>query len=556
MFHFFDDLNSKIYYWLFPLLFIIPLNIFIVGDKLGIGIQWVFLRYLDTGYGISYGHFLKPFEYVMNGTITGKTAVSEMILLFSIILFIVSFVLLQKPVYGDLSLPGLIMIIGGILVLIADILQTSITFSGPAGLYIPIGVPFILLLGYLMYQSKSELTLEKNLHTVFWKVLYFTMMILVIFGNLAVISNLKNDPIFFVDFNTYSGALDSLDHGEDPYNVTNVVYYSKIASPFGFAYPPFTLMLFQVISFFAPVFHSIDLYLLVLLLMILIATIILIKTDLNPDYFLLVFLIITAFSGTYWNFLTGNFALLYLVLSSLFFYFIYKGRFVLSAIVMGFFAAFSLFPIIFNGIYLAIKRPFREVAEYLFISLGVTSAILVSSYCLNPPLFLSFINHLSGNMSPAYEVGGIYTPGPYSFISGLLNFLNFHSSLAIVVAFLVYIGTILLVTSLYLKKNPQNVLVTSSLIFLSIFLLMPRVKPYYFTMLIVPVYFLLKDASVRTKCIGLSIVSLFPAIWFFVKPGLQNSFLILIYQYCQIISLFIFFLFICQSQCQEEKDII
>ncbi len=522
---------------------------------MGIGIQWVFLRYLNTGYGIYYGHFLKPFEYIMDGTLTGKTALSEIILLFSIILFIVSFILLQKSVYGDLSLPGLITIIGGIFVLVADILQTGITFSGPAGLYIPIGVPFILLLGYQMYHSKAEQTQEKNLQTVFWKVLYFTMMILVIFGNLAVISNLKNDPIFFVDFNTYSGALDSFDHGEDPYIASNIFHYSKMASPFGFAYPPFTLMLFQGISLFAPVFHSIDLYLLVLLLMTLIATFILIKTDLNPDYFLLVFLIITAFSGTYWNFLTGNFAILYFVLSSLFFYFIYKERFVSSALVMGFFAAFSLFPIIFNGIYLAIKRPFRDMAEYLFISLGLTLAILAFSYCLNPVLFLSFIRHLSGNMSPAYEVGGIYTPGPYSFISGLVNFMNVHSSLVIDVAFLIYIGIILLITALFLKKNEQNVLISTSLIFISIFLLMPRVKPYYFTMLIVPVYFLLKDASVRTKCIGLSIVSLFPAIWFFVKPDLQNSFLVLIYQYCQIISLFIFFLYICQSYYQDDKKI-
>jgi len=553
--HFFNDLNSKIYYLLFPLIFFIPLNIFIVGDKMGIGIQWVFLRYLDSGYGTYYGHFLKPFEYIMNGTLTGKTALSEIFLLLSIILFIVSFVLLQKSVYGDLSLPGLITIIGGILVLIADILQTSITLSGPAGLYIPIGIPFILLLGYQMYHSKSEIIQEHNFHTVFWKVLYFTMMILVILGYLAVVMNYN--PIFFVDFNTYSGALYSIDHGEDPYNPTNVLNYSKNASsPFGFAYPPFSLMLFQGISFFVPVFHSINLYLLMLLLMILIATVTLIKTGITPDYSLLAFLVITAFSGTYWIFLTGNFAILYFVLSSLFFYFIYKEKFVSSSIVMGFFAAFSIFPIIFNGIYLAIKRPFRNVAEYILISLGITSAILVSSYCINPVQFLSFTRHLSGDMSPAYEVGGIYTPTPYSFISGLLYVMNVHSSLITDVAILGYIGIILLLTTLYLKRSNQSVLVTSSFIFLSIFLLMPRVKPYYFAMLIVPVYFLLKDASVRTKCIGLLIVSVFPAIWFFVKPDFQNSLLILVYQYSQIISLFIFFLYMYQYHYQENEKIV
>jgi hypothetical protein len=560
-----DNITVRRFYLL---IFVIPLNIFILGRELGAGIQWVFFRYLETGYGKSLILFTRPFEYVASGTITGRSAYSEMILFLALLLFIISFILLQPSVSGNLRLPGLFTMVGALFVLGADMLQSGLLFTGTGATYIPVGIPLVLLFGYLMYHANHEeiphpspdlvasennpepdcnnVSLKKASliasESTFWKVSYITLAVLVITMCLGVIIPIIIYTNTGWDFEVYMGGVAAWSDGKDPYSLDTVSQYP--GTTLRFAYPPHTLVLFWFFFQFYQFFQSMEFYYVILLLLLLIAALILIKTDTNVEYLLLTVLLISAFSGSFFNFLTGNIALLYLVLSALFFFLIIHERFILSTLVMGIFSSFSLFPVIFNGIYLAAKRPIRDRVIYILASLGVASAILLVSWWINPHLFLSYIQKITSTASPAYETGGISTPTPFSFIIDLVKSVNIQSPLVIDAALLCYTGIILAATIIFLRKNRENPVAAYSFIFISIFLLMPRVKPYYFAMLIVPLYFLLKDSGSRTKCIALAIVSLFPVLCLLSEGTLLNNIPSLITDYSQAISLIVFFAFI------------
>jgi hypothetical protein len=571
-------LNINLFRIAYVFVFIIPLNIFIIGRGIGVGIQWVFLRYQETDLGSSIILFTRPLEYVVSGTITGRSAFSEMTLFLAILLFIISFILLQPSVSGHLKQPGIFTIAGALLILVADILQSGLLLSGPGGTYFPIGVPFMLLLGYLMYhtdrdekQSCSPVPVIEGMNQVpqiniqdtkkcqtisgestLWKVSYITLCILIITMNLGLIIPVLDNGKTGWDFLIYMGAVATQSAGKDPYSLNESYQYSGVS--YQYAYPPYTLTLFWLISLFYHFFHSMDFYYIILLIMLLTTALILVKIDKKADYFLLTVLLISAFSSPYWNFLSGNFALLYLVLSALLFFLIIKERFLLSTLVMGIFASFSIFPVLFNGIFLAAKDSFRNRVTYILISLCITSVILLLSYCANPPLFLSFIRIITGSESPLYQISGRDTPTPFSFIIAIANLLNINSPPVIDLALLVYIGIIISFTALYLRKNHDNPLSCYSFIFISIFLLMPRIKPYYFAMMIVPVYLLLKDRSTRTKCIAITIISLYPVLSLLSDLTFLKNLPIIFGDYSQTISLLIFLVFIFMNPDKKGLD--
>ena len=80
------------------LLFLIPVNIYMIGDGIGAGIQWSLFRYQSTYLGISIITVLKDLNYVLTGEIAGKTAISltiwilgAVVLIFSLLLHIYNY---------------------------------------------------------------------------------------------------------------------------------------------------------------------------------------------------------------------------------------------------------------------------------------------------------------------------------------------------------------------------------------------------------------------------------------------------------------------------------
>jgi len=559
-FHLTDHAILRIVY---TFIFLIPLNFQIIGANLGIGIQWALFHYQDTTYGTTCSPFTKSLVYALNGTLTGKSAFSELCLFFTAILFILSFVHLLVTRQADLRLPGILTLSGGILVLLSDVLQTGILFSGPAGIYIPVGIPFILVLGYIMYagipetadtvpdfsnieKSPSLLKPEGIVITgkagLMWnrRVLYYSLAILIILINFSLIIPAMVDSGSGWDFNVYMGAVIKLEEGKDPY-LFDYNPYSTI--PFHYGYPPHTLALFWMISLFCQLFQSVKFYIAIYAILLIVAGLIVSRTDADTDVFLLSFLLISAFSSTYWNFLTGNIALVYLILLAVVFFLLIRERFIYSAVVMGIFSSFALFPVIFNGVYLTVNRSWKERATFILVSVAVLSLILLATYLITPSLVLSYFKLIAGSQSSIHDPGGSDTPTAFLCIADILNTLHITSPQIFGLVGLLYIGIIIAVAGLFLKNHQDNPVICYSLVFLALFLLMPRIKPYYFAMLIVPLYFLLKYSSLETRTAAIIVFAGYPAVCLLEPAVLVKIFPGIVVQYSQTIALFLIFLF-------------
>jgi len=144
--------------------FLFPLQVFIIGNDLGIGIQGAVYRFQVTSYGDSLITIGEEINYIIQGIYSGKTA-------FSVILWALGTVLLtittwfgliyadgNKPDYHRLVRLGLA---GScIIYLISCITQYGIFFNGPAGISLPVGIGIILI--WMVW-----LTYFRNLSQVF-----------------------------------------------------------------------------------------------------------------------------------------------------------------------------------------------------------------------------------------------------------------------------------------------------------------------------------------------------------------------------------------------------
>ena len=139
-------------------LFLIPINIFVIGDWLATGVQWELFRYLQSYLGNSFIFFTRDINFITSGTITGRSALAtgfnvtaSAFLL--IALCILLYVYLEKSA-AYIKGAAIITVAGGCLFLLSDIIQYGVLFHGPAGFTIPIGVPIILVCGWWMYRTK------------------------------------------------------------------------------------------------------------------------------------------------------------------------------------------------------------------------------------------------------------------------------------------------------------------------------------------------------------------------------------------------------------------
>ncbi|OPX67439.1 MAG: hypothetical protein A4E36_01677 [Methanoregulaceae archaeon PtaB.Bin009] len=143
------------------LLFLIPLNIYVIGDWIGTGIQWALFRYQDTSYGTSFITLFREIEYVTSGIIAGKSAVSISLWVAGAFLLVISLITLAMVIAEEMDehiqVPGLMVIASGILLLLSCMAQYGPLLSGPAGFSIPVGIPLVWAVGWLIFvQNKME----------------------------------------------------------------------------------------------------------------------------------------------------------------------------------------------------------------------------------------------------------------------------------------------------------------------------------------------------------------------------------------------------------------
>ena len=139
------------------LIFLIPVNIYMIGDSLGAGVQWLLFRYQQTYMGTNFILASRDLTYVLTGLITGRSGISILIwimgivILFAALVFAVIAYVREEPAFVKGG--SLLTILAGFVLLLASLVQYGITLSGPAGFAIPVGIPIILIIGWITYTA-------------------------------------------------------------------------------------------------------------------------------------------------------------------------------------------------------------------------------------------------------------------------------------------------------------------------------------------------------------------------------------------------------------------
>ncbi|MDD1665406.1 MAG: glycosyltransferase family 39 protein [Methanomicrobiales archaeon] len=153
---FFSSLNASIEEDVHPVLIhlialLIPMNIYIIGDWLGSGVQWALLRYQETYLGRDVISILTDFGYILQGIFHGRTAISVGAWILGALLLVLGLLIaLLQDRERSRRIRGYLLISGSLLFLLSIVIQYGALFNGPAGIGIPIGIPALLGMGIIL----------------------------------------------------------------------------------------------------------------------------------------------------------------------------------------------------------------------------------------------------------------------------------------------------------------------------------------------------------------------------------------------------------------------
>jgi hypothetical protein len=186
------------------LLVFVPVNIYVIGNWLGTGIQWVFFRYQQTYIGPSFIPVTWDLLYVLNGVISGKTALSLTLWSIGAIIILISISLMFVNYLADFRsslVPALLLGVGICALLLGMIVQYGISFHTSSGFCIPVGIP--LFMGYCLWTLSTEReNLNRETPKRQWQV--FREYLRKAYPVLLILC------IFFV-YNSYTGTITSRD---------------------------------------------------------------------------------------------------------------------------------------------------------------------------------------------------------------------------------------------------------------------------------------------------------------------------------------------------------
>ena len=150
----FDNLsNNTLLRSFYPVLFLIPVNFFFISDGMGSGIQWFFFKYQTTYMGDSVIPLASSVNYVLSGTLTGKSALYEISPLVSLAVLFIAFAYAMS---NRTKISGVLTILSGIIALSASIMQYGISLHAAVGVYIPFGSVILLGYGVILYISAPD----------------------------------------------------------------------------------------------------------------------------------------------------------------------------------------------------------------------------------------------------------------------------------------------------------------------------------------------------------------------------------------------------------------
>jgi hypothetical protein len=347
---------------------------------------------------------------------------------------------------------------------------------------------------------------------IFWRHTYEALCIILLCLTAGQLFLGLSNPISGMDYRVYKGAVQALNHGEDPYFLLNVNQYSGEWLPF--LYPPHTLLFFWCLQIFF-IFQNIWMYYIFLFALLVASGYLIITLDQKPQYLFLITLLMTGFISTFYNFYDGNKDMIFLFLFACIFRLMIKEKFLQSSIIMGLMGSFSLITIPFIALYLAVRRSMMDRLTYILLSIGVVAAIFLITLWVNPSLLISYSETLMKNTSPLYDKFGWATPTPFLMFSVLLNQKDTGITIPQLFVSLVYSCLIFGASWYVIKKNQVKPLIVYSFVMLAIFMVLPRIKPYDFIILVLPLYFLIKEYSYQIKILVITVISLVPLFFWY-----------------------------------------
>ena len=520
----------------------IPINIYVIGNWMGAGVQFALFRVqISTQIATvwSYISLFRDIQFVAGGFLTGRTGLG--ILFWTVSATVLAFATFLYLFQEDIGTPGRdicwvsprrfigLSVFGStVLFLFSMIAQYGPFFHGTSGFAIPVGLPVMLYTGYYFYRGPSGSSTmpregggpvrgswrshRRRSRTIFALVCFFA-----IFLTLNYILYVYPDS--GGDFGTYCSAVDLWNHQESPYNRESISLTKLQYLSFGkqaidsFFYPPATLL------FFAPICGGLHLvypfkiyfpvYLLVFFLGCLVANRFLLP---EKDRLLLYTLLTAGFASLCWSFSTGNISILYFLFIPLVFYFLIKKQYYASSLWIALTSIFNIFPIVFSTLYVFSPESRKKKLKIIAFSLITLAISLGISYLAYPALFNSYAMQFLGESTPVLEPGGLKNPAAYPFFRDLAGlFREGDTAIPNVLDFL-FIGSVLTIFYSFYRKNRSDHLKLFSFGLMSIFLLIPRLKPNYFIFILVPIYLIIIHEKDMIKTLIVTIGAVIPFI--------------------------------------------
>lgn len=139
------------------LVFCVPISVYVIGSMLGAGVQFPLFRYQETYLGANVITILRDLQYVVEGTITGRSALMPLFWATGTLSGIAGLIFVAVPphIRGWYSprRSGCCIMGAGILYLLACIVQYGPAFASSGGFAIPVGVPVFFAVGWLIWSG-------------------------------------------------------------------------------------------------------------------------------------------------------------------------------------------------------------------------------------------------------------------------------------------------------------------------------------------------------------------------------------------------------------------
>lgn len=134
------------------LVFIVPVNIYIIGDWAAAGIQWALFRYQISSMGSSLICLGNDVNHIYLGLLSPRTLCSVMVWFLAVAILFIGIILLLNGMWKQKPDPfrntGKAILIAGILFLGADMIQYGPVLFSKYSTCIPLGIPVLLVIGY------------------------------------------------------------------------------------------------------------------------------------------------------------------------------------------------------------------------------------------------------------------------------------------------------------------------------------------------------------------------------------------------------------------------